>query len=98
MGRALRRTLFSVAVAVALAVAVPFLVPITPFIPELTHFASQKLGQPVTMEDLRLHLLPTPRIVGHRITVGRKGQLMIGELEIEPDLLSLLSGGRKIRL
>jgi hypothetical protein len=98
MGRALRRTLWSIAVAAAFAVAVPFLVPITPFIPELTHVASEKLGQPVTMEDLRLHLLPTPRIVGHRITVGRKGQLMIGELEIEPDFLSLLSGGRKIRL
>jgi hypothetical protein len=86
-------------VAVAAAViAVPFLVPVSHLIPEITRFASEKLGQPVTMEDLKLHLVPTPRVVGHRITVGRKGQVLIGELEIEPDLASLIFGPRTVRL
>jgi hypothetical protein len=50
------------------------------------------------MEDLTLHLLPTPRIIGHRITVGRRTQVLIGELEIVPDLRSLVFGPRTIRL
>jgi hypothetical protein len=98
MGRALRWTLIGVAVLVAIAIAVPFLVPVAHFIPELTRIASEKLGQPVAIEDLRLHLLPTPRVIAHRISVGRKEQVMIGELEIEPDLMSFVSGPRTLRL
>jgi AsmA-like C-terminal region len=98
MGKVLRRTLGGIAVAAAVAVAAPFLIPVSHFIPQLALFASEKLGQPVTIEDLRLHLLPTPRVVAHRITVGRKAQLLIGELEIEPDLVSLAFGPRTIKL
>jgi hypothetical protein len=97
MGRAIRRTLWVVVAAAAVVIAVPFVVPVKPFIPELTRFASEKLGQPVTMEDLTLHLVPTPQIVGHRISVGRRSQLLIGELVIEPDLASLVSGPRTLR-
>ena len=97
MGKALRRGLGALAVATAVAVAVPFLVPISHFIPQLTLVASEKLGQPVTIEDLRLHLVPTPRIVARHITVGRRAQVMIGELEIEPDLASLVFGPRSVR-
>lgn len=98
MGRFLRRALGGCAVAAVIAIAVPFLVPLSHFIPELTRFASKELGQPVTMEDLRLHLLPRPRVVGHRISVGRRAQVLISELEIEPDLFALASGRRTLRL
>jgi uncharacterized protein involved in outer membrane biogenesis len=79
-------------------IAVPFLVPISGFIPELEGIASEKLGQPVTIDDLRLHLLPTPRVVANGITVGRKLDVTIGELEVVPDLMSFVSGPRTIRL
>lgn len=98
MGKVLRRALGSLAAAAAVAIAVPFLVPIEHFIPELSLVLSERLGQPVTMEDLRLHLVPTPRIVARHITVGRRAQVMIGELEIEPDLASLVFGPRTVRL
>lgn len=98
MGKALRRALGGLAVAAALLVAAPFLVPIERFIPELALAVSDRLGQPVTIEDLRLHLLPTPRLVARHITVGRRAQVMIGELEVEPDLASLVFGPRTIRL
>ena len=98
MGRAIRRAVGGVVAVAAAVMAVPFLVPVSHLIPGLTRFASDKLGQPVTMEDLKLHLVPTPRVVGHRITVGRKGQVLIGELEIEPDLASLVFGPRTVRL
>ena len=88
----------SVSVACAGLVAVPFLVPASSFIPEITRIASEKLGQPVRIGDLRLHLVPTPRIVASGIEVGLAGDARIGELEIVPDVLSFLTGPRAIRL
>jgi hypothetical protein len=88
----MRRVLVGVVVAAAFALAAPFVVPVTHFIPKLTRLAAEKLGQPVAMEGLTLHLVPMPRIIGHRISVGRRSQLLIGELEIEPDFAALASG------
>jgi uncharacterized protein involved in outer membrane biogenesis len=98
MGKAVRSTLGGLALALALALAVPLLVPGSYFIPEVTRLASERLAQPVEMEDLTLHLLPTPRVIGHRITVGKKSEILIGELEIVPDLHSLIVGPRSLRL
>jgi len=99
MGKVLRRALGGIAVVAAIVIAVPFLVPVSHLIPEITRVASDRLGQPVAMEDLTLHLVPTPRVIGHRITVGRKkSQVVIGELEIVPELRSLLKGPRSLRL
>lgn len=96
--RRLRWTLVALAAIVALALAVPFLVPISGFIPEITRIASEKLGRPVSIEGLRLHLLPTPRGIATGIRVGKKNDATIGELEIVPDLLSFLTGPRTLRL
>jgi hypothetical protein len=98
MGRVIRWTLVGIAVLAAIAIAVPFLVPVSHFIPELTRIASEKLGQPVTIEDLRLHLLPTPRVIATGINVGKKSQVTIGELEIVPEFMPLLSGRRIVRV
>ncbi len=87
--------------AVALAIvaaAVPLLVPASSFIPVVTRIASEKLGQPVSLADLRLYLFPTPRVVAKGLEVGMKGEVLVEELEIVPDLLSFLSGPRSIRL
>src|SRR5262245_13671008 len=99
MGKVLRRALGGVGVVAAIVIAVPFLVPVSHLIPEITRVASERLGQPVAMEGLTLHPVPTPRVIGHRITVGRKkSQVLIGELEIVPELRSLFSGRRSLRL
>ncbi len=96
-GRGLRWSLIGVAVLAAIAIAVPFLVPLSHFIPKLTQIASEKLGQPVEIDDLRLHLLPTPRVVARGIAVGRRIDVTIGELAIVPDLMSFVSGPRIVR-
>jgi uncharacterized protein involved in outer membrane biogenesis len=96
-GRGLR-WLVGVVLFGLVSIAVPFLVPVSGFIPELEVIASEKLGQPVAIDDLRLHLLPTPRVVANGIAVGRKLDVTIGELEIVPDLMSFVSGPRTIRL
>src|SRR5262245_36364968 len=98
MGKAVRSTAGGIALAAAFALAVPLLVPMSYFIPEVTRLASERLAQPVAIEDLTLHVLPTPRVIAHRISVGKKGELLIGELEIVPELRSLVSGPRGLRL
>lgn len=87
-----------VVVLAAIAVVVPFFVPLGPLVPELTRVVSEKLGQPVTIDEFQLRLLPTPRVVATGIRVGRKDEITIGELEIAPDLLSFLSGPPTVRL
>jgi len=94
----MRWLLVVVALVVGAAVAVPFLVPVASFIPRIAQTASESLGQPVTIAGLKLHLLPTPRLVAEGIRIGKKDEVMIGELEIVPELLSLFSGPRAIRL
>lgn len=98
MGRGLRWGLIGIALFVAIAVVVPFLVPLERFTPELSRVVSEKLGQPVAIDELQLHLLPTPRLVATGIRVGRKDEITIGELEIAPDLLSFISGPRTVSL
>jgi hypothetical protein len=98
ISRGMRWLLVAVALAAGTALAVPFLVPVARFIPEIAQRASASLGQPVTIADLRVNLLPTPRLVAEGVRIGKKGEAVIGELEIVPELLSLFSGPRAIRL
>jgi hypothetical protein len=86
------------AALVAIALSAPFLVPLDRFIPDLARAASAALGQPVSIDALRLRVLPTPRAVAEGVRIGRKNEVSIGELEIVPDLLSFLSGPRALRL
>lgn len=101
MRKAWRGTLWTLgilALLVAAAAAAPFLVPLDRFLPDLAKLASDKLGQPVSIAGLRLQLLPTPRAVANGISVGKKSEVSIGELEIVPDLLSFVSGPKVVRL
>lgn len=86
--------------AAALAIAgaaAPLLLPVSSFIPQVTRIASEALGQPVRIEELRLHLFPTPRVVAKGLGVGPRNEVAVEELEIVPDLLSFLSGPRTVR-
>jgi hypothetical protein len=96
--RGWRRIAVAVGGLLGIAFAIPFLVPVSGFIPEITRVASAKLGQPVMLADLSLHLLPTPRIVAEGIRIGKFSEVQIEELEIVPEILSFVSGPRMIRL
>ncbi len=85
-------------VLVALLAAAPFFFPLDRFIPELTRLAGEKIGQPVAIAELHLRLLPTPRAVASGVTVGKRQEIAVGELEIVPDLFSLVSGPKIVRL
>lgn len=96
--RWLRWTLVLVAIVIVAAIAAPFLVPLQSFIPRVSADASAALGQPVTIRELHLHLLPTPRAVALGIRVGKRDEVRIDELQLVPNLLALLQGERSLRL
>ena len=98
VSRGVRWLLIVVALVVGAAVAVPFLFPVASLIPRITLVLSASLGQPVTIAGLKVHVLPTPRLVAEGIRIGKKDEVVIGELEIVPEVLSFLSGARTIRL
>lgn len=98
MGRGLRRTLLTAVVVLATAIAVPFLVPLSHFIPGLERFASAQLSQPVSIDDLQLYLIPVPKLVASGISVGKRSEITVGELEIVPDVSSFVSGPRTVRV
>ena len=97
-GKGLAWALGVAVLVVAALAAAPFLVPLDSFIPELARIAGEKLGQPVAIAELRLHLLPTPRAVAKGIVVGKRQEVTVGELQIVPELFSLFSGPKTVRL
>ncbi|MFZ1908537.1 MAG: AsmA-like C-terminal region-containing protein [Burkholderiales bacterium] len=74
------------------ALAVPFLVPLSAYIPQLTRRVSDRIGQPVSIRNLRLELLPTPRLAIIGLKLGRNDEVSIERASIVPDLLLLPSG------
>ncbi len=101
MAKAAKKAAWAVGIGAALVAALaaaPFLVPLEGFIPELSRMAAEKLGQPVTIDKLSLHMLPTPRAVASGIVVGKRQEVAIGTLEIVPDLLSIFRDTKAIRL
>ncbi|MGA8004795.1 MAG: AsmA family protein [Burkholderiales bacterium] len=75
----------------ATALVVPFLVPLEGYIPGLTKRVSDAIGEPVSITDLRLQLLPTPRVAIIDLKLGRKNEVSIERASIVPDLLLLVS-------
>ena len=98
MWTALRRTLLGAVVVLAAAIAAPYVVPVSHLIPELAGMASASLKQPVSIDELRLYLVPTPKLVATGISIGRRADVRIGELEIVPELLSVFSGPLSVRI
>lgn len=96
--RWLRRTLAIVAVLLIAAVVAPFLIPLESFLPRVSAEASTAVGQPVSIAELKLHLLPTPRVAAHGVRIGKHDEVRIDELQIVPELLALLRGERALRL
>src|SRR5689334_9165962 len=87
-----------VAVLLVAATAAPFLIPLDSFLPRVAAYASAAIGQPVSIAELRLHLLPTPRAAAHGVRIGKADEVRIDELQIVPELFALLRGERAFRL
>ena len=93
-----RRAMAALAVLIVLALAVPFMIPTWSYIPELNELLSLQLGTPVAMQDLKVHALPTPRVIAYDLRLGASQETRVGALEIVPDIGSLLTVPTSIRL
>ncbi len=79
------------------AFAAPFLVPISGFIPEVSALASKKLAQPVTITDLRLEIVPSPRVAIYGVRIGKKNEITIGRAHVVPELWTFITGNTVVR-
>ncbi len=84
-------------VVLAVAAAVPFLFPVHGYIPQLEKRAGEALGEPVSIADLRLTVLPVPGARAQGIEIGADRAIRIGSLSIHPALLSLFDETKVLR-
>lgn len=93
-----KRLLLGAALFLALLLALPFLLPLGVFIPEIELAASEKLKASVHIGTLRLFVLPYPHLAATGISVGRgKPFLEIERAVVTPRLESLFDEQKVIR-
>lgn len=92
-----KRLILVFAVLIALLAAVPLLISLDDYRPQLEKVVSEKLKEPVSFKKLRLVGLPLPHIKVEGVEVGKAGDLTIGAVSVTPDLLSLLTSTKVMR-
>jgi uncharacterized protein involved in outer membrane biogenesis len=92
-----KRLILAFAVLIALLAAVPLLVSLDDYRPQIEKMVSEKLKEPVSLKKLRLIGLPLPHIKVEGIAVGKATDLSIGAVSVTPDLFSLLTSTKVIR-
>ncbi len=72
-------------------VFLPLLIPTKSYLKQLEVAISDQINQPVRIESLYLSILPTPRIKIKGFVMGSEDDLVVPEIEVIPDVLTLLS-------
>lgn len=75
---------------VLLLAAVPFLVSLDDYIPQIEKEVSARLKEPVKIASIRAVGLPLPHVIVDGITVGKTEDIRVGKVTVTPDLWSLL--------
>jgi uncharacterized protein involved in outer membrane biogenesis len=92
-----KRLILVFTVLIAILAAVPLLVSLDDYRPQLEKMVSDKLKEPVSLKKLRLVGLPLPHLIVEGIEVGKADDLKIGAVSVTPDLMSLLGSTKVIR-
>jgi uncharacterized protein involved in outer membrane biogenesis len=92
-----KRLILVFAALIAILAAVPLLVSVDDYRPQLEKMVSDKLKEPVSFKKLRVAGLPLPHVKVEGIEVGKAADLKIGAVSVTPDLLSLLGATKIIR-
>jgi hypothetical protein len=82
----------------ALALALPFLLPLKPWFPDLETQLSDALGEQVRFDGLRAGLLPRPYLEAKGVRIGDDRALRATRARLYPDLMSLSAPTVFIRL
>ncbi len=85
-------------ILLALALIVPFLIPLKTYIPQLEQLASEKLGEPVKIADLRFSLLPLPSATVHGLSIGQTQPIKFESISVRPALGSLWQEVKVLRV
>ncbi len=90
--------LLASAVCLALLVlSLPWLVPLTRFVPMVEAQAGQRLGVPVKVGALRLYLLPLPHVTATDVTVGPTLIAQAARISVWPSLRELAAQRLAVR-
>ena len=95
--RRLKISAFLLSVMLLFALILPFLIPLNRYLPQIQKMASDKLGEPVIIEELKFALLPLPSVTLARITLGKSHVTKIGAVTVRPDLWSLFKDVKVLR-
>jgi uncharacterized protein involved in outer membrane biogenesis len=82
---------------VAAVTALPSVIPLAHFIPDVERTISQRIRQPVSIKQLRFFLLPTPHLRASTVSIGRNGLLEVDAVTIYPTISTLFSDTKVIR-
>jgi uncharacterized protein involved in outer membrane biogenesis len=93
-----KKILLGVAVVISLLILLPFLIPLQSYLHEAETKASVELGVPVTINSGHFSLLPSPRVIVNKITVGKAQEIKLEQLVVIPIISSLFSASKAIDL
>lgn len=96
--RWLKISAFLLGLVLSLALILPFFIPVNRYLPQIQEIASDKLGEQVAIAELRFALLPFPSVTLAGITLGKASETKIGAVTVRPDLWSLLSKVKVLRV
>ena len=84
-------------VVLAILLALPFLISLNDYIPQIEKAVSTKLQEPVSIKSISFSALPLPKLTIGRVTVGKTDDIKLETVTVIPDLFSLLSSPRIIK-
>ncbi|MDO8350982.1 MAG: AsmA family protein [Gallionella sp.] len=93
----LKRILIALALLLVIAAALPFLITLNDYLPQIEKVASDRLKEPVTIESIRLSVWPLPHVMLSGITVGKNHDLKLDRVRVTPDIYSLFQTTRVIK-
>jgi len=82
---------------IAAAAALPYVLPLSSFIPDVERALAQRIHQPVSIRSLRLFLLPLPHLRAGGVTIGQSNLLEIDTVTIHPSAANVFSTVQVIR-
>lgn len=84
-----KRLLYLLVFLVVVVAVLPFVLPLSVYIPEIEKLASDKLHEPVRVRGLRAMVVPTPQLVLEGIAIGATQDAKIETIRIVPELSTL---------
>lgn len=93
----LKRGLVLLVVVLILLVGLPFLIPLSTYIPQIEKLAGEKLQEPVKIGSLQVSLVPLPHVSLRDIVVGEKAEIRIGAISVFPAVNTLFDPVRVLR-